>query len=238
MFAAPDLSLLGFAFVAGAFTFFAPCAYPLLPGYVSFFLGRSLASDPEGSEPGAAPGLVAAARVGTLASLGFFLVYGALAAVVATVGAAPLADVAVLELLVGSLLVVVGLRMALGGDWSVTVPLPRRRRSPLGFFAFGVGYAVAAAGCTAPLFVGVVLAALSRGGTVAGLALVTYAAGMAALLLSVTVAAALGRDALLSRLRGRSGQIHRLSGVLLALAGVAQIYLYLFEFGGLAALGL
>jgi cytochrome c biogenesis protein CcdA len=33
---------LGFALSAGAATFFAPCAYPLLPGYVAFYLGDAV----------------------------------------------------------------------------------------------------------------------------------------------------------------------------------------------------
>lgn len=255
------LSLVGFAFTAGAFTFFAPCAYPLLPGYVSYYLGRSTAPG-EGPTPdgGGHPAGGAASRrlsaalvlvlpapvasrvaravvVSALVSAGFFLVYGALAGVVAALGASLLADISVLELVVGALLVAMGTAMALGWDGPApTVPLPKRRRSAGGYLGFGVLYAAAAAGCTAPVFIAVALEALSTG---PGLGLATfgaYAAGMSALMLGVTVGTALGRDALLVRLGGQAERIHRLAGVLLVLAGVVQLYFFLFRFDGLALL--
>ncbi|MFC4247526.1 cytochrome C biogenesis protein, partial [Natribaculum luteum] len=32
---------LAFAFTAGLATFFSPCAYPLLPGYVGFYVSQT-----------------------------------------------------------------------------------------------------------------------------------------------------------------------------------------------------
>ena len=36
---------LWFALVLGGSTFFAPCAYPLLPGYLAYFLGNAESAD-------------------------------------------------------------------------------------------------------------------------------------------------------------------------------------------------
>ena len=46
---------LGFAFSAGVATFFAPCAYPLLPGYVAFYLGDAGPSATLGGRPRRSP---------------------------------------------------------------------------------------------------------------------------------------------------------------------------------------
>lgn len=284
----PNLPLVAFAFSAGAGTFFAPCAYPLLPGYVSFYLGEtagegradggaadadasggngsaaadsnSRAADP--SSPVAGPGtgrvaertadalgtvlpgetaarLVRAAVVGVVVSLGFFLVYGLLAGVTAAVGSRLLGSVSLLELVVGVVLIVVGAATALGYDLPTpTVRLPERRRSVGGFFAFGVLYAAAAAGCTAPVFVGIGVQAVAAGPPTALAAFGAYAAGMSLLMVAVTVAAALGRNALLAAARGRTSLIERGMGVLLAAAGVVQLYFFLFRFDGLSVLGL
>ena len=150
---------LGFAFSAGVATFFAPCAYPLLPGYVAFYLGDTEASVPLGSR------LRRAAAVGGLASLGFFAVYAVLAGFAAAVGTRVLRDIAFLELAVGGLLVALGAAMAAGAvtPAALHVRLPSRERFKSGFLLFGVVYAVAAAGCTAPLFVGIAGVALSGG---------------------------------------------------------------------------
>jgi cytochrome c-type biogenesis protein len=118
------------------------------------------------------------------------------------------------------------------------VSLPERRRSALGFVLFGVVYAVAAAGCTAALSFSVVASAIAADPVVGLWTLVAYVAGMSGVMVAVTVLAGLGRDAVLRRLSARTGRIERVAGALLVVAGVAQIYLFLFRFGGLALLGL
>lgn len=228
------LPQVAFAFSAGAVTFLAPCAYPLLPGYVAYFLGN--ADDPEAKPLPAR--LRTAGVVALVTSLGFFLVYAVLAGVAVAIGASALRNVSVLELVVGSLLVVLGLGMATGRFRpTVHVPLPERQRSAGGFFAFGVVYAAAAAGCTAPLFVAIAGVALGSTPLDALLIFGAYALGMSVLMLGVTVISALGRGAILRVLSRRIDLVTRVAGVLLVLAGLFQIYFFLFEFDGLALLG-
>jgi cytochrome c-type biogenesis protein len=232
---------LAFAFSAGAATFFAPCAFPLLPGYIAFYLGRG--TGPEEGDSPATPvtRLARAAMVGVLASLGFFVVYGLLAGIAAAVGARALRDIALLEPIIGGLLVLLGGALFAGVLPDLHVLLPERRQTAGGYFAFGVVYAVAAAGCTAPVFVALALVALGAGPTGAVLVLGTYALGMAVMMIAVTLLAAVGRASLLRQLSGRTGHVSRAAGALLVVAGLAQIYLYVFDFdwlGGLRALGL
>lgn len=247
-----DPSLVAFAFTAGVFTFFAPCAYPLLPGYVSYYLGRGAGAD-DGTAGEAVAGtapdggavqtrgqrVARAVRVGTTVSLGFFLVYGVLAGAVVAVGARALSDISVLELIVGGLLIALGAPMAAG--WKPSAPavrLPERRRSTAGYFGFGVLYAAAAAGCTAPVFIAVALRGLSAGAVGGAATLGAYAAGMSVLMIGLTVAAAFGRETLLRRFSRHSGLVYRIAGVLLIVAGLVQIYFFLFRFDGLRVLGL
>lgn len=224
---------LGFAFSAGLATFFAPCAYPMLPGYVAFYLG-----DTDGADS-LAPRLGRAATVGGIASLGFFLVYAVLAGVAIAIGTQVLRDIAVLELAVGLVLVGFGGGMAAGRltPGVVHVRLPSRRRSKSGFLLFGVVYAVAAAGCTAPIFLAIAGVALGSGPVGAVLTVAAYAAGMAVLMILLTALVAVSRDGIVARLSANSRRVTRVSGVLLILAGVAQIFIYLFQFGGLQQLG-
>ena len=232
-----DSLRLGLAFSAGVATFFAPCAFPLLPGYVAYYLGHGAAD----ATPASTPTRVRrAAGVGLLASLGFFLVYGVLAAIVASLGASALADIALLEVVVGGLLVVLGVAMASGRvDTSAFhLPLPERRRSAGGYLLFGVVYGVAAAGCTAPVFVGLALFALGNGPVSAVVTLGAYALGMSVLMIAVTLLSAVGREGVLRVLQRNTGRASRVAGALLALAGVAQLYLFVFDFDYLGILRL
>lgn len=233
------------AFSAGVATFFAPCAYPLLPGYVAYFLGgEDEPSTRDGRLPAAALSrLRRAAVVALVVSAGFFLVYAVLAGLIAAAGASalPLQQISVLELVVGAALIALGVAMALGRVemGQLHVALPERRRSVGGYFVFGVVYAAAAAGCAAPVFVGVATFAVSAASPALAVAMFgAYALGMVLLLFLVTALAALGRGTLLRGLSGRSGLLTRLAGVVIAAAGVVQVYLFLFRFGGLELLGL
>lgn len=224
---------LTFAATLGAFTFFAPCAFPLLPGYVAYYLGTG---EEGAAEDSTRVQLWRAAKVGVLASAGFFAVFWVLGAVVSLVGTRAVADIARLELVVGGLLILLGLSMAAGRTPRWHVSLPERERSAAGFVLFGVVYAVAAAGCTAPLFIGVVGASVAAGPVAGAATLVAYAAGMSAMMIAVTGLAAVGRDQVIRRLSASTGRLQRVAGVLLAVAGVTQVLYYLFWLGGWASL--
>jgi cytochrome c-type biogenesis protein len=255
-----NISLLVFALTAGGFTFFAPCAYPLLPGYITYYLGESTTHQYSDSgfnqdrgritnslakalgvilSPVLAVRLSRAIIVSIIVSAGFFVIYGVLAGVVAFLGAPLLTNISALELVVGVLLVMSGGLMAAGWEPpALRVPLPKRRRSKVGYFAFGVLYGAAAAGCTAPIFIGIAFQALSLGTGFSLLVFGAYAAGMSMLMMTVTIATALGQGVLLEWFSQHVSLVYRGAGVLLMLAGVAEIYLFLFRFNGLELLGL
>jgi cytochrome c-type biogenesis protein len=227
----------GLAFSAGAVTFFAPCAFPLLPGYLSYFLGDTASRADADAASGALVGrvrrpLARAGLISVVVSLGITLVYVGLAGTTAALGARALADIAVLEAVVGGLFLIAGVAMAVGwrGRSPVHVRLPERRRSVVGFFVFGVLYAGAAAGCTAPLFVAVVAKGLASAPAVGVGIAVAYALGMSAVLTAVTGLSALGGTSVVSVLREHTERIYRVSGALLAASGLAEIYYYFYGF--------
>ncbi|MFC6863930.1 cytochrome c biogenesis CcdA family protein [Halomicroarcula sp. GCM10025817] len=241
-------ALFGLSFSAGVATFFAPCAFPLLPGYLSYFLSDTV-SRPRG---GTVTDVTDAARdstptsplvewvrrplaramlVSVLAGAGMALVYVGLAGSAAFLGAQAFADIAVLELVVGIVFLLSGGLMATG--WKPTrsiAQLPERRRSLAGFFLFGVLYAGAAAGCTAPLFIAVVLQGMSLSPALGvGLA-VAYACGMSTVLVGVTSVTAIGGSSLTTVLSAHTQTIYRAAGALLALSGITEIYYYFYGF--------
>jgi len=219
-----EVGVLAFAITAGVATFFSPCAYPLLPGYVGFYVSRT-----EGGEAS----LGGAIARGLVAGAGVLATFTVLLGFTFWIGHETLQGITVFEVLVGVALVAFGVLVALDRAPSLSVALPRRRSGVLGFGIFGAGYALAAAGCVAPVFLGVVAWALSLPTATATVALGAYAGAVAVLMVSVTVATGMGLLAGGSRLAAHAGTIKRLAGVVMIVAGVAQIYLALYVYGGL-----
>jgi len=232
--------LLALAFSAGALAFAAPCAFPLLPGYVAFFVSANAdaaedaaaAADggvgprtDDGGRTGGGPDLRQAAGIAGITGLGATLVFVAFAAIVAVLGASVTGFAGELELVVGVGVAVAGVAFLSGrGHGLVSVRLAERSRSPLGFFAFGATYGVAAAGCTAPVFAGVALAGVARGPLVAAAVVGAYAVGLVLALGAVTLAAALGHDGVVRRVGANSETVTRAAGALLIVAGAAQVH--------------
>lgn len=235
-----SFALLSLAFSAGSATFFAPCAFPLLPGYLSYFLSdtASSATDSKNQTEGrlikrVRNPFVRALFVSVAACLGMTLVYVGLAGTTVALGAGALSGIAILELIVGSIFIAAGVAMALG--WTldrVHIQLPKRRRSLGGFFIFGALYAAAAAGCTAPLFIAVVAKGIASGPSLGvGLA-VAYALGMSVVLIGFTILSALGGSSVTTTLSNHTHKIYRFSGLLLVISGLAEIYYYYYGFSG------
>ncbi len=200
-----------FAASAGVATFFAPCAFPLLPGYVGYYLRES---DGDSALLPAA----GAAAVGALGAL------AAVTALVLAVGRPVTTALPVFEPVVGVGLVGFGL-LTLWGWWpELRVSLPARPTSVTGFAVFGAVYALAAAGCVVPLFVGVLTQALALSLAEAIVVLGVYAAGVTVPLVGVTLLVGVGVD-VTGIVGTRTTQIRRLAAVVMILAGLGQLYL-------------
>jgi len=201
---------LTFAVGAGLATFFAPCAYPLLPGYVGYTLQEAEA------------GLGGAALRGLAASAGAVVVLAAVGGFLLAVGGRLARHLTLLEPLIGVALVGLGVLFLTGRTPTLHLRLPERRGSVAGSAVFGGGYALAAAGCVVPVVLGVVTQSLALSPPRAAVALGSYAAATALPLTGVTLLSAVGNDAVRAW-SGRIGTVQRLAAVVMILAGVAQI---------------
>jgi cytochrome c-type biogenesis protein len=203
-----------FALGAGVVTFFSPCVYALLPGYVSYYVANV------DSESAPLAGALARGGAASLGALGTFAVLSVLAFLAGEVLEQFLP---VFEYLVGGLLVVFGILVIQKGALSASVTLPERQESVLGFGFFGAMYAMAATACVLPLFlsVSVVSVEFSIVGTV--LVLGAYAGSFALLMIAATVMTALGQETLLNRFSGHAGTLSKVAGVVLICAGLVQI---------------
>jgi cytochrome c-type biogenesis protein len=96
-------------------------------------------------------------------------------------------------------------------------------------FLFGIGYAACSLSCTLTVFLVVVGSALVSRGFLAGLSqFISYALGMAAVLIAVTIGAAIFRGSVAQWLRGALPYVHRVSALFLVGAGGYLIYYWVF----------
>lgn len=208
------VSLTVAAFGGGVAAFFAPCAFPLLPGYVGYYVSEADSERPLGG----------ALLRGLAASGGVLTVFAVLALVVVVFGRALVNYLVYVEPVIGLALVGLGLAMLTGRTPTLHVPLPARRASVTGFLVFGAAYAIAATGCMVGVFGAVVLEATTVAPLGGLFAIGGYAAGLSVPLVAATVVVAVGHDLGTRSLPRYTDRVRPIAGVLVVLAGGLQLY--------------
>jgi cytochrome c biogenesis protein CcdA len=207
------------AFAAGGLAVINPCGFPLLPAFLSFYLGAD-----ERRLPRAASRIGQGLFVGVLVSVGFIGLF-ALASLPVSFGVALVARaIPWAGLATGALLALAGLVSLAGRRLPAPVHLhvPVRKERGLGaMLLFGIGYAAASLGCTLPLFL-TLIAAASGGDKLTVFA--AYAVGTAVVLVALSVLVALAREGAARGLRPLLPYMSRIAGVLLLIAGGYLVY--------------
>lgn len=211
MTTATFVGTLAFAASAGVTTFFAPCAFPLLPGYVGYYVQQS---------EGDALGLPSAAAAGT----GSLLTLGVVAGIAFAFGRTLTSVLPLFEPLVGMGLIVFGSLILVDLTPAITPSLPQRPESVFGFGMFGAAYAIAAAGCVLPLFLGVTTQAATLPVLEGVTVLTVYAAAVTGPLVGVSLLTGVGVE--VGQDLGRfTGRIKQAAAGIMILAGIGQLYL-------------
>jgi cytochrome c-type biogenesis protein len=203
---------LSLAFGAGVLSTLNPCGFALLPAFVSYTVKQQVSASSEKLRPGWQP-LLRGGLLGLPLIAGFLLVFLLAGGMLALGGR-------LLVHLFPWLAILVGVGLALLGGWtlltgrSLEVPglgvvaaklnratkdgqaeaSPHMMRAA---WIFGLGFGLSSLGCTLPVFLLVVGTTITSGGVADGaLVLLSYAAGMALVLLVVALVAATLSDVL------------------------------------------
>jgi cytochrome c-type biogenesis protein len=205
------------ALLAGAVAAVNPCGFALLPAYLAV-----LVADPA-ADRGRAALLVRALRFSAGMTAGFVAVFGVFGALVAPIAVSVERWLPAVTVVMGLVLVLVGLRTVAGRG--VGVPgLAGRGHGPTASWSsqvtYGAGFALASLSCTVAPFLAVSATAL-RVGSVPGVVatFVLYAVGMGSVVLALSVAVALARGSVATRVRRAGPVLTRVGGALLVLAG-------------------
>ena len=196
-----------------------PCAFPLLPAFLSYYLGAD-----EDRLPAAPTRALQGLVVGGLVALGFLGLF-AVVGLPVSLGVGAIADaVPWVGLATGVVLALTGLSVLAGRRISLmVVPRPRVRseRRIGAMVLFGVGYGAASLGCTLPIFLALVGASLGADKVKVFLA---YGVGMAVVLMALAIAVACAREGIARRVRALVPHVGRLSGALLTASGGYLVY--------------
>ncbi len=228
---------LALAFAAGIVATVNPCGFAMLPAYLSYFMGI------REEETTRTAALRSALIVGLVVSLGFLVVFGIAGIVISGASTTLASDwVPWLALAVGIGLTILGIAMLGGFELKVGLPAPGRASRSGGYrgvFIFGTSYAIASLSCTLPVFLTLIATQFATRSFAAGLLIfAVYAAGMATVLLALTVVLALGKRSLVARLRRAGAYVNRVSGALLIVAGLWISWFWITSLGaGAASLG-
>jgi cytochrome c-type biogenesis protein len=247
-----QISVFALAVIAGIATFFSPCAFPMLPGYMSLYLGLNtnvVSSQPskEVTYKGAARRAVIAGSATALGMMTVFLVIG----VVVIIAASTVTKyIPYLQPIVGVVLVVLGLLLLTNLQyWRIVAPFQRlgqRLRkseqtetegspttpSAKGFylklFTYGTGYGASAAGCIAPLYISVIVVGMLSGWLNGLITILLYSLTAALLMIVITVMLSLASQKYVDKLKSYTPLIKKISAVVLVIVGVYLVAFYYF----------
>lgn len=208
-----ETGLLGFIIGASVATFFSPCVYAMLPAYLGYTAHDVTARM-------STYGVIKRSVAGAFGAITAFILLGGLALLL---GDTLRGWIPAIELSIGLILVIIGVSLVVGRYPHITVPIPRPSGTVLGFTAFGAGYALAGAGCVAPVFFAVVVSAAAAPTSVGIGIILLYAGTFAALLVAATFVAAAGVELATARVGAIAARLTPIAGGVIIVAGFTQI---------------
>ncbi len=212
---------LALAFAAGMIASVNPCGFSLLPAYIGIFVAGDKPDAPLDRRIARAVGVSAAV------SVGFMIVFVTAGLILDQIASSVRQQLPWVTIAIGGLLVIAGLATVAGWKPRLAVATPNlagKGTGPRSMVGYGGTYAIASLSCTLGPFLAVTGAALNQS-TLGGLATyVSYALGMGVIILAISVAAAMTRSTITTRLRRVSRYAPRLAGALMVVAGGYAIW--------------
>ncbi len=208
---------IALAFTAGMVATFNPCGFSLLPAYIGAFVSGDDSSERIERRVASACGVAAAV------SVGFVFVFTTVGLIIDSIASEARRQLPWVTIVIGGLLIVAGIASLAGWKPTLALPGPRLATGTNNGFGkmvgYGMTYAIASLSCTIGPFLAVTGTAFSRS-PVEGIATyVTYALGMGAIVLMLSVASVLAQSTVAEHLRRLSRIAPRVGGALMVIAG-------------------
>jgi cytochrome c biogenesis protein CcdA/PKD repeat protein/thiol-disulfide isomerase/thioredoxin len=204
-----NLTGLPLIFVAGMLALLSPCGFPMLPGYISYYMGSRTS-------------FKRTVTGGVACSFGLMTVFSVIGIGVALVGSVITQYIPLLELVAGILAIIMGISLLTEIKFPSIFTITRapNQKGLLGIFLYGIAYGLATLGCSAPIFFSTLFYAITAGGLAAGIVtFLVYAAGMGIPIILTTILLAKTKDYLLNRIIRAMPWFQKISSLLLIVIG-------------------
>jgi cytochrome c biogenesis protein CcdA len=215
-----SFSGLSLVFSAGVLALFSPCGFPMLPGYLSYYLGKKKTIE-------------TAISSGLACTLGLIAVFSVIGVGVALAGSVITQYIPLLEVIAGSIAIILGVSMLTNIKFPTLFKISRAptQKGLPGLFLYGIAYGLATLGCSAPIFFSTLFYALTSGGFLAGIVtFVVYAIGMGLPILLITILLAKTKTQLLNRVMNVMPWFEKISSVIIIAIGIYLISYYILIF--------
>ena len=228
-----DVGIMGIytlALFAGIASFFSPCSFPMLPGYMAYYFGIG--------KKGA--GFKKAIIGGTAGALGIISIYFIVGALLLYSASIVAPYIPMIGLVVGIILIILGALMFTPLQYDALLkpfkPISDALRKFGGkrehgfsakLFGYGVAYGGAATGCTAPIFLAVIVAAMASSLTTGIIALLIYSLSAGILMIIVTLMMAAVETKAIDFMKRNTERIKWVSALILIIVGAYLIWYHL-----------
>jgi len=235
------VGILATAVFIGFATYFSPCSFPMLPGYISYYLTTEAEEKKKSMKKVLGSGFVSGFGI-----ILVFLIIGIIAIVLGkTAGVERYA--VYLSPIVAIILIILGALMFTNLQYHALIrPFQKLRVKLFGekdpdaesekgyyakLFSYGIGYGAAASACTAPLYVGLLLEGIVSGTLLDGILLILiFSITILLLMVAITfMLSAFGQESV-QKLSAHTDTIKKVSGLILVIVGVYLILYYYFTF--------
>ncbi|MFL2949503.1 MAG: cytochrome c biogenesis protein CcdA [Candidatus Poseidoniaceae archaeon] len=239
----PDTSYVAvfiLGMVLSILVYFSPCAFPVLPGFISYYLSLGAREDELIASGKLKTKMPSSWVIGLLSGVGMWTFFGAIGIVALLMGEAFAASglIHYIAIFIAVLLIVLGGMMLLGitshlmgfvdrlvRKYSTTEAdetfTPRRN-----MYLYGIGYAAASIDCTAAAVLPFVLYLSTLGPSATGVGIGGLMIGLLFLMVVVTVMVGMGRQVMINFLRRSTGMIKMVGSWMMIMAGISlTIYL-------------
>lgn len=206
------------ALTAGVFTLLSPCSFPLLPGYISYYLGLDSFSYSK------------AVVSGLLCASGIIIVFSTIGVSVSAFGVLVSRHIPLLHVVAGVAIILMGIMMVAQVKLptiSMGLKVPRAKGF-IGIFLYGIIYGLASAGCSAPIFFSIILYSFASEGLLYGtMIFIAYAMGMGLPIIAISIFVIKAKEIILRRImRATPLLLQVISGLFLIIIGIHLIYSY------------
>lgn len=233
-----QFNLILLSIIFGAAAFFSPCAFTVLPAYVSNYISKE-ETNKEETQDKSYDKSYTALKLGLYAAFGIITVNMIIGLVIAILGSAtpfakdPRQDIPIIlgvRTIAGFLIVALGVMTLLHKSINLSFiqSLVSNKSFSKSMFGYGMIYNAAAIGCTGPIMLGLMLYAYTSGSFISALtAFIVFSLTMGILIIILTLLIGKFKDAIIKDMVKFSPIIRKTAGIVMIIVGLSIAFLTL-----------